>query len=62
MIGMRIPRSLGSVGADQVVDDASTLGPLRQRRPASEFDVVGMSADRQCRRRHGEVVGERLAG
>ena len=60
-VGVGIPRSLGSVGADQVVHDAAGVGPLGQGCPASELDVVGMGADRQRRGRHGEVVGERPA-
>jgi hypothetical protein len=57
-VGVGIPCALRSVGADEMVHDASTVCPLRKGAPTSEFDVVGMGADRQRRAGHCEVVGE----
>ena len=58
-VGERVPRALRSVGAHEVMDRATGGGPLRERRAASELDVVGMGADRERGARHVEVAGPR---
>ncbi len=52
-----VPRSLGTVSADQVMDPASRGRPLGQGAAASELDVVRMRPDRQGHRRRGKVHG-----
>ncbi len=51
----RVPRSLRAVGEDEQLHVGARRGPLRERRPAPELDVVRMGADRQRRNRHREI-------
>ena len=46
-IGVRVPRSLGAVGAHAEVHLGARVGPFRQRRRTPELDVVGVGADRE---------------
>lgn len=52
-IGLGIPRSFGTIGQDEVMDQAASLSPLGESSSTSEFDVIGVSADSEgdCRRR-----------
>jgi hypothetical protein len=52
-IGIGIPCPLGTIGQDEMMNHAASLSPLCQSPSASEFDVVGVSADSEgdCRRR-----------
>ena len=52
---LRVPCAFGTVGEDEMVDDASIGGPLRQRSTALKFSIVGMGHDGQSARGGGEV-------
>src|SRR5262249_20558977 len=44
-VGVRVPRSFGAIGADEVMNVAAIGSPLRQRCATAKLDVVGMGAD-----------------
>ncbi len=46
-ICVRVPRSLGAVGADAEMHFGPRVGPLGQRCRAPELDVVGVRTDRE---------------
>ncbi len=54
-VGRWVPRSLGTVGAHEVVHRATGSCPLREEATTTELDVVGMRPDRECRARRDEV-------
>jgi len=60
-VGRRVPRTLGTVGQDELGDLAAGRGPLGQRGATAEVDVVGVGADRQSPLRDGQIDGDRTA-
>lgn len=53
----RIPRSLGAVGADHMMDATTGRDPLGQRGAGTELDVVGVSSDGQGHARRRDRCG-----
>ena len=47
LVAFGVPRTLGAVGQDQVVDGGAAGRPLGQRSTAAELDVIGMRPDGQ---------------
>ena len=62
LVAFGVPRTLGAVGQDQVVDGGAGGRPLGQRSTAAELDVIGMRPDGQGDGRDGEVAGDGAAG
>ena len=60
-IGIRVPRALRSVRADQVVHDAAGVGPLGQRAATSGFDVVRDARRSRVRSPAPRIVSEGTA-